>query len=129
MPHSGKHILVVDDNQEILDMITLMLGRHDFKVSAKNRAGDFIHEVREMRPDLILMDKNLGWADGCDLCAMIKTDKDLQGIPVIMFSAYHKTKEHCLFSGADAFLQKPFDMKHLLETIQTLTDPGTLHMS
>jgi len=77
-----------------------------------------------MQPDLIIMDKNLGWADGCDLCALIKTDRSLQHIPVIMLSAYHKLKEDCLFAGADAFMPKPFGMAELLSNIELLTAPA-----
>jgi CheY-like chemotaxis protein len=44
-----------------------------------------VNEVKEMQPDLVVMDKNPGWADGCDRCALIKSDKDLQHIPVISF--------------------------------------------
>ena len=98
-----------------------MLERQHFRISTQIRVGDFINELKDMHPDLVLMDKNLGWADGCNLCTLIKTDKDLQYIPVIMFSAYHKLKEDCLFAGADAFFEKPFEMSKLLETIQSLT--------
>lgn len=77
MPVTGKHILIVDDNQEILNIITLMLERLLFMISTQIRVSDFIYEVREMRPDVILIDKNLGWADGCDLCPVVKTEKEL----------------------------------------------------
>jgi two-component system phosphate regulon response regulator PhoB len=123
------HILLVDDNQEILDMLGLMLGRYSFIVSAQSRVGDFISEVRTLAPDLIIMDQNLGWANGCDLCAMIKTDAALQHIPVIMLSAYHKLKEDCLFAGADVFVEKPFEMKTLLTTIKTIANPEKVYWS
>jgi CheY-like chemotaxis protein len=125
MPAANQHILIVDDNQEILDVIRLMLERHAFKVSTKrnSRVGDFIGEVKNIQPDLVLLDKSLGWADGCDLCMIIKTDKALRHIPVVMFSAYHKIKDDCFFAGADAFLQKPFEMPELLSIIHSLTLP------
>ena len=125
---SGKHTLIVDDNQEILDMISLMLERQEFKISAQSRVGDFIHDIRQMRPDLILMDKNLSWVDCCHLCALIKTDKELQHISVIMFSAYHKLKEDCLVAGADTFFQKPFVVTELLEAIHSFTKPGQVYV-
>jgi len=128
MPATNGHILIVDDNQEMLDIVSLMLVRQAFSVSTQSRVADFIHEVKELHPDLILMDKSLGWADGCDLCALVKTDKDLQQIPVIMFSAYHKLKEDCLFAGADAFVEKPFLMAELLKAINALTTPGQVNM-
>ena len=113
-----SHILIIDDNLEILDVVTLMLQRQGFKVSAQSRMADFITEVGDISRDLIPIDKQLGWADGCDLCALVKTNKGIQPVPVIMFSAYHKTEDECRSAGADAFFAKPFDMFHLLETIR-----------
>jgi len=55
---------------------------------------------------------------------MIKTGKDLLHIPVIMFSAYHRNKKSIVcFPGPMPSWQKPFDMKILLETIQSLLKP------
>ncbi|MEP6746314.1 MAG: response regulator [Bacteroidota bacterium] len=117
MHPAPNHILVVDDNEEILESISVMLARKSFKVSVKNRIENFEQEVRNLLPDLILLDKNLGWADGCDLCKSLKSNADLVGIPVIMFSAYYKKKEECMEAGANNFLEKPFEMKALLEMI------------
>jgi CheY-like chemotaxis protein len=127
MAAANKHILVVDDNQEILEMMSLMLGPYAYTVSTQRRVGDFIHEVKNIQPDLIMMDKHLGWADGCNLCTLIKSDDNLQRIPVIMFSAYYNGKQDCLFAGADAFFQKPFEMKELLQLIHAFTTPDALH--
>ena len=118
------HILVVDDNEEILSTISIILSRKAYKVSAKGRIENFVQTVEELLPDLILLDKNLGWADGCDLCKLVKTNEKLAAIPVIMFSAYYKKKEECLGAGADEFIEKPFEMHALLETIQSFAGPG-----
>src|ERR1700738_4959549 len=95
------HILVVDDNQDILSTISIILSRKAYRVSSKDRVENFEKTVEELSPDLILLDKNLGWADGCDLCKTIKSNSKLSSIPVIMFSAYYKKKEECLKAGAD----------------------------
>ncbi len=116
------HILVVDDNQEILSTISIILSRKSYRVSSKGRIENFEKTVEELSPDLILLDKNLGWADGCDLCKTIKSNSKLSSIPVIMFSAYYKKKEECLKAGADEFIEKPFEMNDLLKTIQSF--PG-----
>lgn len=118
------HILVVDDNEEILNMMQLLLTLHDCKVSTQIRFGNFIHEVKQIMPDCIIIDKHLGWADGADLCAHIKTHTDLQHICVIMLSAYHNFRDSCLFAGADAFIEKPFDLNHLLDTVQQCSHKG-----
>jgi DNA-binding response OmpR family regulator len=117
MRPAHSHILVVDDNEDILQSISVMLVRKSFKVSIKNRIENFEQEVRNLLPDLILLDKNLGWADGCDLCKSLKLNSDLSDIPVIMFSAYDKKREECMEAGASNFLEKPFEMKALLEMI------------
>ena len=121
MTTAPVHILVVDDNQELLDTLCIILSRHAYKVTAKNRAVDLVSEIREIQPDLIIMDKNLGWRDGCCLCAIIKKDTTLNQIPVIMLSAYHSIKETCMLAGSDTFLPKPFEMAELLQSIQFLT--------
>ena|ERR1700712_409604 len=112
------HILVVDDNQEILDILSLMLRRKGFSVTSLIRINDFAVTIKNIRPDIILLDKNLGWTDGCEVCALIKSDEHIRHIRVIMFSAYHKGKADCLSAGADGFLAKPFAMAELLQIIR-----------
>jgi two-component system alkaline phosphatase synthesis response regulator PhoP len=113
------HILIVDDNEEILSTISIILNRRAYQVSAKDRIENFEQTIEELSPDLILLDKNLGWADGCDLCKTIKSNKRLSSIPVIMFSAYYKKREECMNAGANDFIQKPFEMNDLITTIQS----------
>ena len=118
----NPHILVVDDNEEILSTISMILLRKNYHVSAKNRIDDFERTVEELSPDLILLDKSLGWADGCDLCKLVKSNKKLAAIPVIMFSAYYKKREECMTAGANEFMEKPFEMHDLLSTIQSFAE-------
>ena len=113
------HILIVDDNEEILSTISIILNRKAYQVSAKDRIENFEQTIEELSPDLILLDKHLGWADGCDLCKTIKSNKRFSAIPVIMFSAYYKKREECMNAGANDFIQKPFEMNELLTTIQS----------
>ena len=113
------HILVVDDSEEILSTISIILIRKAYQVSAKVRIENFEQTVEELLPDLILLDKNLGWADGCDLCRSIKSNEKFSSIPIIMFSAYYKKREECMNAGANEFIEKPFEMNSLLNTIQS----------
>lgn len=117
------HILVVDDNQDILSAITFILSRNAYRVSAKNRFDDFEAEMEILSPDLLLLDKSLGWADGCDLCRIMKANKKIAAIPVIMFSAYCRKREECLNAGASEFIEKPFQMNELLSAIRLLATP------
>jgi DNA-binding response OmpR family regulator len=115
------HILVIDDNEAILDSVAMVLRWNALRVSTKNRMEDFKSDVYLIDPDCILLDKGLGWADGCDLCSELKTDTEIQHIPVIMFSALAQTKQTCLNAGANAFLEKPFDIDMLLQLVFSFT--------
>jgi len=117
MKDSCGHVLVIDDNEEILSTLTIILKKKSFQVSVKNKMDDWEETIAEINPDLILLDKSLGWIDGCELCKGLKANHQLSRIPVIMFSAYNKRREECLRSGANDFLEKPFQMQHLLQTI------------
>jgi len=55
------------ENEEILHSVGIMLTRNDFKVSTKNKIDNFEQDIKGLVPDLILLDKTLGWADGCEL--------------------------------------------------------------
>lgn len=115
------HILVIDDNEAILDSVAMVLRWNALRVSTKNRMDDFKSDVSIISPDCILLDKGLGWADGCNLCSDLKADVETQHIPVIMFSALAQTKQTCLNAGANAFLEKPFDIDVLLRLVFSFT--------
>jgi DNA-binding response OmpR family regulator len=120
MAAAAQHILLLDDNDEILESLGILLSMKSFRVSTKNKVDNIEQVVGELCPDIILMDKNLGWADGCTLCRSLKSNSSLKHIPVIMFSAYYKKKDECMQAGANNFLEKPFEMKALLQMIDTL---------
>ena len=90
---------------------------HQYNVVLKQEIDNFINTIREINPDLILLDKSLGWADGCELCASIKQYTKLSKIPVVIFSAYPQWRERAFAAGANAFIEKPYDIQHLTDTI------------
>jgi DNA-binding response OmpR family regulator len=115
------HILVIDDNEAILESVAMVLRWNALRVSTANIMDNFTQEVNTIDPDLILLDKALGWADGCDLCTCLKRDATTQHIHVIMVSAFHHVKGSCLSAGADGFLEKPFDINELLQMVYSFT--------
>jgi DNA-binding response OmpR family regulator len=117
MPSFAPHILVIDDNAEILSIISLILNKRNYVISAMQKLENFTESVEKLSPDLILLDNNLGWADGCTLCKSLKENNRLSVIPVVMFSAYYKKREACITAGADDFLEKPFKMQSLLDIV------------
>lgn len=120
------HVLVVDDNHAILESVAMVLRWNALRVTTLAESDNFTQEVQGLNPDLIVLDKSLGWADGCDLCTGLKKNLSMQDIKIIMFSAYHNVHQECLAAGADAFLLKPFDLNDMLGLVKRLTKQALL---
>ncbi len=113
-----KKILVVDDDADILDVVELVLTHHDFVVKTTSRWQMILDTIQTFSPDLILLDVDLGGADGGDLCKKLKQLKESQQVPVILFSIHNKPEEYLKTCDAQGFLAKPFASTNLLEIIR-----------
>lgn len=119
MKDSQMHILIVDDNEDILNMFKVMLEYNGYKVSVRVNSNNIKEVIKDVQPNIIIMDMLLSGSDGCEVCKELKAEPLLALIPVIMISAHPQAKTQCLQAGADFFIEKPFEMNELL---QTLTD-------
>jgi CheY-like chemotaxis protein len=111
------HVLIIDDNEDILTMLQAMLVHKGYKTSVHDKPHGLIDVVRDIQPDIVLMDKLLSGSEGCEFCKQLKADPELAHIPVIMISAHPQAATECFAAGADFFVEKPFEMNHLLQTI------------
>lgn len=116
----NKHILIIDDNKDLLTMLNAMLKTRGYIISVSETAENLIPTIKEIKPDIILMDMLLSGSDGRELCRQIKADAAISSIPLMMLSAYPQAVTDCLEAGADAFVEKPFDMKVLLEKLSAM---------
>ncbi|MES2774000.1 MAG: response regulator [Bacteroidota bacterium] len=117
MPEHSAHLLIIDDNEDILFMLQTMLQMKGYKVSVKNNMEQLYEYIERVHPDLILMDMLLSGADGREVCKYLKSDGLLASIPVIMISAHPNAEKECLEAGANYFLGKPFEMIDLSATV------------
>jgi len=113
-------VLIVDDDQDILDMVSLVLTTYDLEVACINNGAALFPAIVKNKPDLVLMDIYLGDADGRELCNTLKTSSQFGNIPVILYSAGHITSSSVKESHADDFLTKPFDNLQLIKKIRSL---------
>jgi len=111
------HILIIDDNEDILTMLGAMLKHKGYRVSTKDNPESIESTIKDLAPDLILMDMLLSGADGCEICKSLKANPTFSSIPVIMISAHPHAKKGCIEAGANYFLYKPFEMKELVKTL------------
>jgi DNA-binding response OmpR family regulator len=119
MAPAAKKILVVDDDQDIRDIIMFILEAEGFEVSGLGQGNDVVPTVLRIRPDMVLLDVQLGDSDGRDICRELKGHAATEHIPIMMISASHGwhglREKQC---EADDFLAKPFDVSELVDHVK-----------
>lgn len=119
---SKENILVVDDEEDILELIRFNLARDGYTVRTVRTGEAAIHEVRRMRPDLVLLDVMLPGLDGLEVCKSLKRDEKTRDIPVVMLTA--KSEDIDIVSGlelgADDYVTKPFSPKVLVARVRAV---------
>jgi CheY-like chemotaxis protein len=115
-----KHkILVVDDDPKALILMEAVLESHGYDVILVNDGGQVIQTAKEKKPELILLDIMMPVFDGYTVLAKIKKDETIKNIPVVMVTAlvHDGNKAVAGIFGASAYITKPVNSKHLIETI------------
>ena len=109
-----KKILVADDDEDILDVISIILEGEGYNVTTISR-GEEVLEIKEDFPDLFLLDISMAGIDGRDICRYLKNQSSTKHIPVILFSANKEIEKIAFEVRADDFICKPFDIDVLLQ--------------
>lgn len=112
-----KTIMVVDDSQGVLDVMTLMLEFEGYHVTT-SIDGRTVSNLQEPLPDLILLDIMISGTDGRVLCRALKANEKTRDVPVILISANIDIEKISKTCGADGYLPKPFDMKSMIDLVQ-----------
>jgi len=113
-----KHkILVADDDSSIRDIFNIILVRAGYDIEVKEDANEIFKNNFKI-PDLFLIDKLLSGVDGLEVCHYLKNNPDTCDIPVVMVSASPDIGVSAIKAGADDFIEKPFDLAHLLKVIE-----------
>lgn len=110
------HILVVDDDASIRQLVAELLRDVGYVVYEAQRGDDGVDMAHELHPDVVLMDLMLPGVNGVEATRRIKHDEETNDIRIIAMSAV----DRALFGApllADAFLRKPFDIDDLLELV------------
>jgi CheY-like chemotaxis protein len=129
---SQKHVLVVNDTPEILDLFQLLLSDEGFKVTVDRftvEMAEMHSRVRNMKPDVIVLDYLIGREEsGWQFLQMLKMDRQTRDIPIVICTgAAHQVQQirsHLDEMGVEVVL-KPFDIDHLLEVIGNALDMST----
>ena len=118
---NAEIILVVEDNEEMLAFIVSKL-KKQFAVEKAINGVEALKVLDEKNIDLVLSDITMPEMDGFELCKSIKGNLDFSHIPVVLLTAKNdlKSKIYGLEMGADAYVEKPFSMNHLITQLMTL---------
>lgn len=111
--------MIVDDDENICELITLYLEKEGFNVVCANDGLEALEVYKEEKPDLIILDIMLPGVDGKEVCKRIKKKDD---VPILMLSAKAETfdKVLCLELGADDYVVKPFEAKELIARVKAI---------
>jgi DNA-binding response OmpR family regulator len=117
-----RKILVVDDEIDLVEMLTMRLESNNYQVISASDGQEGLDKARTEKPDLIILDLMLPKIDGYKVCRMLKFDEKYRQIPVILFTARAQESDIKLGEevGADAYVTKPFEPDILLGKVAEL---------
>jgi len=118
-----KHILCIEDEQEMIDLIRLILGRRGFEVNGATGGTEGLKLVRETHPDLVLLDLMMPDMDGWEVYQQMKADESTRHIPVIVVTAKAQNIDKVLglhIAKVDDYIAKPFSPQELLNSVDKI---------
>jgi CheY-like chemotaxis protein len=120
-----QHILVVDDDPDLVESITMKLESNNFRVTKAYDGVEAWERIKEDRPDLILLDVMMPRKDGYVVCDEIKKDNQYKDITVVLLTAVGDavtTTNYTHFGGkttlAEDFIPKPVDLDKLMDIVK-----------
>jgi DNA-binding response OmpR family regulator len=123
---SGEHVLVVDDDPDIVEVMTLTLEMAGYRVTQASNGLRALRALELELPQLILLDMRMpvmdGWTFARELHALHG-----QRVPIVVITAAEDARLRALEVGADGFLGKPFEVDELLATVERLIAPASGH--
>lgn len=115
----AKKILLVDDNEFMVEVMTAILHSNGYDVMALYNGDNVLQSVTTDHPDLIILDISLPGMDGREVCKLLKLNRSTRRLPVIMCSANDDIDDALNQKGApDDVLRKPFDTNELIEKVE-----------
>ncbi len=118
-----KRILCIEDDQEMIDLIRLILGRRGYEIVGATGGIEGLNAMHQDPPDLVLLDLMMPDMDGWDVYQQMKADPTLQTVPVIIVTAKAQNIDRVLglhIAKVDDYITKPFSPQELLASVERL---------
>jgi DNA-binding response OmpR family regulator len=122
MAADNPHILVADDEEDVLMLCRVNLEFEGFEVTEAPNGAEAVRLAREVGPDLVLLDVMMRVKDGWETLTELKSDAGLKKIPVVMLTAKVQEEDQfrALAAGAADYVTKPFHPTSLVRTVRTV---------
>src|SRR4030042_4670688 len=110
---TSKHILVVDDEADIVELISYNLKKEGFSVDSALNGETALAKIKKGRYDLVILDLMLPGIQGIELCRILRNDPKTETLPIIMLTAKGEEVDKILGleMGADDYIAKPFTQR------------------
>lgn len=114
-----KRILIVDDMQDNISLLEAILVEEGYVVDTANNGKAALAKAQTEIPDLILMDAMMPGMDGLEVTRLIREQKDLPFIPILLITAYENlSAAEALDLGANDFVRKPIEYDELMARVR-----------
>ena len=124
LPPDARVILSIDDDPHTGELLRHNLRKLSFRIESASNGEDGLRRARELRPDAILLDVTMPGMDGWEVLTAIKSDPDLESIPVILLTMVEDRKMAFSLGAAD-YLMKPVDREQLAAALAKCVGPDT----
>ncbi len=125
LENGKKKILIVDDEQDLVELMADAFARDGrFEIRTANNGFDAGMQVREFRPDIVVLDVMLPDINGREVCQRVRSDNTLDSVKIICISGMIEQNKvsDLRAAGADDFVQKPFTIDRLIERVCDLLE-------
>jgi CheY-like chemotaxis protein len=118
-------VTIVDDDRDTRELLSFALESEGYEVNAAANGLRLISSLQLKRPDIILMDVNMSWIDGFELCKAVKKNEQFRDIPVIFISGRGEPEDRRRGreAGAADYFVKPLDLNALIQRLRELIPP------
>ncbi|MCZ2825700.1 MULTISPECIES: response regulator transcription factor [unclassified Modestobacter] len=124
------HVLVVDDDPVIADLVAFRLSRLGLRITVETDGEAGLAAIRELRPDLVVLDWMMPRMNGLEVCRAVREDPDpaLAGTPVLLLTAKAQEPdlERGFAAGATDFVTKPFSTRELVSRVTAALPAGSV---
>ena len=122
-----KHILIVDDEADLVELVSYNLKKEGFTVDSASGGETALTKMRKDKYDLVILDLMLPGIQGIELCRILRNDPKTAGLPIIMLTAKGEEVDRILGleMGADDYITKPFSPRELVARVRAVLRRST----